>query len=179
MKAIAFAALLVALPFCTFAAGERPGAGPLSVYIVPNARTPQSRLLYRTVPELGVLAFDVILTNTSAKPLTIWAQGSSWSHSNISFELARAGGKRLISRRSVAWDANAPHPYTLLPKEHYVFHIRFGDETWPLDWLPEGGSKTSYTIRAIYQVESDDRAKEFHIWTGTVSSTPCDFIIAS
>lgn len=176
MKRIAFT-LLSLLVLCLPVAAGSGQTGPLSVYIVPSGRTLQQRFLFTTTPEFGFLNLQVILTNVSRKPVTIWAQGSSWSHDNMSFAVTHNGVKRLIERAPIGWDSNVARPFTLLPGEHYVFHVGFHDDGWPRNWLPERFSKQVYTIRAKYRIRPEERAKEFGVWTGTVSSTPHDYVI--
>ena len=175
MKRIESTVLVLLVLYMPLAAA--PQSGPLSAYIVPSGRTLQQRYLYTTTPELGFLNLQVILTNVSQKPVTIWAQGSSWSHENMSFEVTRNGVKRHIVREPIGWDSNVPRPFTLLPKEHYVFRVGFHHDGWPRDWLPERFSGQVYTIRAIYRIKPEEPAKEFGVWAGTVSSIPLDFVI--
>lgn len=168
--------LVASLLSLTRLAGAADAPAPLQVEIIPNHSANGKKSFTWFSPEAGTLVFDVLFTNISSSPVTVWEQNCSWGFRCLYFELVRDGKRRNLVRSRIDWDDNRPSPFTLAPQEHFVFHVRFGDGTWPTDWISEG----PIVLRAIYQIDPlDDFAAKIapEVWVGTVSSKPADFTI--
>ncbi|MGI4821713.1 MAG: hypothetical protein ACRYFV_10940 [Janthinobacterium lividum] len=120
--------------------------------------------------------FHVLLTNTSAAPVTLFEEWNSWGYYGLSFELTVADGRRLqVSRKPRGWDKNFSSTFTLAPQGSYVFEVSF-DQTWTNSprQAPHTGEPLVCRLRAIYSIAPTEEPLRpdptVHPWAGTVSS---------
>lgn len=124
--------------------------------------------------------FHVLLTNTSAEPVTLFEEWNSWGYYGLLFEMTYADGRKVrVSRGLRAWTRNFPSTITLAPQGYYVFEVSF-DESWThsVRTEPYAGQGIACRMRAIYTIaplDSLDKQHSFlgrgvHPWSGTVTS---------
>src|SRR5262245_6741662 len=75
--------------------------------------------------------FHVVLTNTSAKPLQIWADSNSWGYDALSFRLTHDGRAFEAKRPPANFTRNVPQAITLAAGQAHVMDVYFGD---PEEW---------------------------------------------
>jgi hypothetical protein len=124
--------------------------------------------------------FHVLLTNTSAEPVTLFEEWNSWGYYGLSFEMTYTDGRKVqVSRAPRGWDKNFPSTITLAPQGYYVFEVSF-DKTWQhsVRTEPYTGQGIACRMRAIYSISpttEQDLAhpilgRDVHPWAGTVAS---------
>jgi len=113
--------------------------------------------------------FHVLISNISDQPQNIWREWCSLGYYALSFEVTDASGKtRTITKKKPhVWTMNYPDFWTIPPHESLVLDVNFTDsETWE----PFPPAKTSFTMRAVFEIQPDEDAKKSSVWTGRVFS---------
>lgn len=137
--------------------------------------------------------FNVVITNKTDGDLRLWETLNSWGYFNLSFDVLDDDGKVVgsISKKPRGWTVNGPTWLTLEPGGHFTLEIDFDPEIWI--WRTDvGGNKPAFIpflamanttpefdskLRAVFRILPDVKSIEHNIWTGTVRSTPDNFVI--
>jgi hypothetical protein len=174
MKATLFAILVALTSIAQLAQAEDAA---ISISIAVPALDPG--------PERPVVAFDrashfpVILTNTSGKPQRIVAEGNSCGDHALSFELTDDSGKKFTARTVVpAYAKNMLHWWILKPQESLVLDVYFADsDRWEGFPHPTGyGNSQTVTMRAAFEVKSNEVPAEAGLWVGHIVSQPETYV---
>jgi hypothetical protein len=154
----------VALVLMSLGSGASLGADLALQVSTPNGN--EHRIEYRDSKS----HFHIVLTNTSVKPLKIWADSNSWGYDALSFRLTYDGRTFDAKRPPAIFTLNFPRAITLAAGQAQVMDVYFGD---PKEWmgfeLPANG-ETHVSLCADFRVESSKEALEYSVWTGTISS---------
>jgi hypothetical protein len=150
-------------------AGDRTPGGPFRLKIVPNRGAWDADEIH--LSQAGD-HFNVVLTNITEKPVTVWKEWSSWGYFCLSFQLTDDSGKPTrVFKKSRVWFANAPDPMTIPPGDLAIFDVSFNPSEW--EGLPplKPGEIQRVRMVAVYEVTPSKEADEMGVWVGTVSST--------
>ena|ERR1041385_3304838 len=122
--------------------------------------------------------FHVILSNVSDQPQRLWREWCSWGYSALSFEISdKAGKTSMIKKRPKAWSKNYPDFCTLQPGETLVIDVYFlAQDVWDNFPKPRGEGE-AFTIRAIYEVRSEEWSQKYSVWTGRVVSKAATYVL--
>jgi len=114
--------------------------------------------------------FHVVLTNTSALPLKIFADSNSWGYDALSFRI-KDGARTIEAKKPPAiFTRNIPQTITIGAGQAHVVDVYFGD---PKKWLgfelPANGEK-QMELCADFSVKASEEAVAQNVWIGRVSS---------
>ncbi len=127
---------------------------------------------------------NVVLQNTSAKPINLFSEGNSWGYNNLTFEITKVDGKVLdkpliVARDYVPWRANMLSYQVIDPGEAIVREVRLQvPETngvirrnfygnFP---FPSQGTQSQITMRAVFGNDDSNSYKGKKHWTGRIAS---------
>jgi len=169
----------------------------MDAYVSPHLATP-TRILHMSVASPRL---HVAIRNTSAQPLRIWEEDSSWGSGNLSLEITAIGGSYLaapikVVRNVTVWYSNAFTSSLLPPDEMIMRELtlevpaaptakRF-EPRWPYKGFPfaeiQAGSNwtgmpKSVTMRAIFEIRPDAQSAHEGVWTGKVTSPECTYAL--
>lgn len=154
---------------------------PTSYTTYSNQRSPQATISL----EGDNSHFHVLLTNKSAKPVTIFEEWNSWGYFGLSFDITYPDGHKMHTVKAAQeWFKNAPTTTTIVPNGFYVFDVTF-DTTWVNSIrrqpaLPQGNACRLRAIYSIAPTKSLPLALDKRVvkaWTGTVKSAELPYII--
>lgn len=117
--------------------------------------------------------FHVVLSNTSSKAQNVWEEWCSWGYFSLRFQCTDAHGKTwLLEKRPRDWTKNHASYSTLLPGESLVINVDLADkEVWA--GVPSiERNESTFTLKAIYEVEQTDESCTLKAWVGKVESPP-------
>lgn len=158
---------------------------PFTLHLIPSSY-PTGNLSY-PVLDIGkpfYYSFEVVLTNTSDKPLRIWESWNSWGWKTLSFEIKLPDGQVIYTEQTDArlWSKNVPNWDQIPPNRHYVFRVDFKPMKqggyWDnsiLDYVNE--SPTKCKIKAIYEICQSDELYEENVWMGRVESEEEEYLV--
>lgn len=143
---------------------------PLSISLV----VPAGADGVRTLSLVRNPRFHVVLTNTSATPLNLWKDWTSWGQKCLTLVLQQPSKTSGIVRLPLrAVDRDFPDFWILSPGESLVLEINMTDPAWR--GLPDlYGESIRGSLQAIYEIKQDYLTDEFNIWTGRVISNAID-----
>jgi len=174
MKAASIAAFAALMSIAQLAQAEDAA---MSISIAVPALDPGA--------ERSVVAFDltshfhVILTNTSDKPQRIVTESNSWGGHALSFELTDDSGKKFTARRvEPDYGKNMLHWWILNPQESMVVDVYFADsDRWQNFPHSVGyGNSQTVTMRAVFEVKSDEVPASAGLWVGHIVSPPAKYV---
>ena len=148
---------------------------------------------------------NVVLQNTSSKPINIFEEWNSWGYDNLTLKITKVDGKFLdkpliVSKGVMAWSANFSSAETLSPGEVRVREARLqvpaqifiptaplttfdlnarGPFYWEFPFPPKDDSR-QVTMSAVFANDdavSDTGMKKKVVWTGEIASPPTDYRI--
>jgi hypothetical protein len=151
-------------------------AAPISVRIVPTSvseKRGRAISLYRPSDH-----FYVIVTNTSDKPVRLWAESCSWGYRNLSFAVTdETGTTTTVAKIPIDWTVNPPVWSIVTPGDHMVFEVAFDQATWRGVPLPMSRGSRVVKMKAVYSVATDEYSKRYGIWSGQISSPKESFTL--
>ncbi len=154
----------------------------LTLTIVPTTyATPRSP--NAVISLIGSKHFHVLLTNTSATPITLFEEWNSWGYFGLSFDITYADGHQVhMFKAARGWDKNFPSTLILAPNGFYVFDVNF-DTTWAnsIRLQPPSSQGIACRLRAVYSIAPIKTPlldkEELSAWTGTVESAELPYTI--
>lgn len=112
----------------------------------------------------------MLLTNQSARPVSLFEEWNSWGYYGLSFDVMYADGRQVrVGKELRPGRLNFPSVITLAPQASYVFDVTLGPE-----WrhsprpAPHLGQGLTCRLRARYTIKPSPESKG--MWTGTVLS---------
>jgi len=156
--------IIVTLPLLILSSGLSFGAE--LVVQISTADGSEHRIEYREASS----HFHVVLTNTSAKPLKIWADSNSWGYDALSFRLTRDGQALEAKKPPANFTRNVPKSITLAVGRAHVIDVYFADpKQWTGFALPANG-EAQVGLCADFNVKASEEALKYGVWTGSISS---------
>lgn len=129
--------------------------------------------------ELPQEHFHVVLTNRSNNSIRLWRERCSFGYSNLYFEVTEDGGSTtLVRKQEIPWEKNWPEWITVLPGNSLVLNVTFAPPIWVNPLLPDRGQIRKMNIKAVYRINENVEAEQYHIWTGTAYSSDEEYIIS-
>lgn len=130
---------------------------------------------------------NVVLQNTSAKPINVYAEWNSWGYDNLTLQITKLDGKVLdepliINKGLMVWLRNGPTTEAIAPGEAIVREVRLhlpdqqssirnGQYYWEFPFPPQSASR-QISMRAVF--ENDQNVtfgqEKNPVWTGRVAS---------
>ena len=148
---------------------------------------------------------NVVLQNTSSKPINIFEEWNSWGYNNLRLEITKVDGKVLdkplvVRKGMMAWGANFSSAETLAPGDALVREVRLQVSKHSLDssipettadlnsygalyWgfpVPLKGGQRLITMRAVFANNdsvSDTGMEKKVVWTGQIASPFKDYAL--
>ena len=165
-----FTCILVVLPFTVYnsAVPANPSQWELSIAVPVSNHE-------RSISLTPARHFHVLLRNTSASTQKIWKDNNSWGYSALNFELTDANGKTITLRKNPSsWRKNVPNYWSIAGGETLVLDVYLTNGDWPQ--LPMNDAAHTYTIRALFELTDDEKAKELGIWVGKLTSSAKEIV---
>lgn len=135
---------------------------------------------------------NVVLQNTLAKPINVYAEWNSWGYDNLTLQITKLDGKVLdepliINKGLMAWSRNGPTTEGIAPGEAIVREVRLDspDQQSPIRNgpfylgfpLPPQGASRQISMRAVFENEQNvtlGQEKKL-VWTGRIASPFKDY----
>jgi len=135
--------------------------------------------------------FNVVLRNTSRRPLRLWGEENSWGFYNLRLEITGLDGKVQkpisVERGQVGWGGNGPRFVVLPPGEMLVREIELAltaeDGTitstarsyynFP---FPADLTERQIQLAVYYTVLPSDASKTNGVWTGMIATPRTDIL---
>lgn len=119
--------------------------------------------------------FHVILANASGKGVRIWKDSNSWGYAGLSFELTDDSGKKsVLHKKDRDWRKNTPSFWDLASGESLVYDVYLSNGEW--DGLAADLAGRTVRMRAVLNMEEDEKSSEFGVWTGRVASSDATYV---
>lgn len=136
------------------------------------------------------LRLNVLLRNTSDRPLRLWEEGNSWGFENLKLDVLALDGKTLpkpirVVRTAAGWGANGPTFSELPPGESLIREVLLEGPSKgvPSVWtyfnfpLPNNSEYRAIRLRAVYDIPKEAAAEKLKILTGQITSEPQDYLM--
>ena len=143
---------------------------------------------------------NVLLQNTSSKPINIYQVWNSWGYDNLRLKITKVDGKVLntpliVSKGPMDWSENFPSTDTIGPGEVIVREARLHIPTQirnpaspstdsdlieqgPSYWhfpLPDMVSRRQVTMSAVFMNNEATGRRGEKVWTGRIVSLPTNY----
>ena len=128
--------------------------------------------------------FVVVVENVSAADVFVWAEGNSWGHGALSFEMAAAGAKTVVRRVERDWSKNIARVERLVPGGHHVRVVEYDappGKAAQWEGFPFGAKNTrrDVTLRAVFEQPKADGNGKLQLWAGRVQSAAYKVVLES
>ena len=145
---------------------------------------------------------NVVLQNTSAKPINLFSEGNSGGYNNLTLEITKVDGKVLdkpliVARDYVPWRANMLSYQVIDPGEAIVREVRLqvpkqvldpsapatdSERTLRRDFYgnfpaPTQGSQRQITMRSVFANDDSNNYEGKKHWTGRIASPLKDYTV--
>jgi beta-lactamase regulating signal transducer with metallopeptidase domain len=137
--------------------------------------------------------FNVVVTNLTKRDLRLWETWNSWGYFNLSFDVLDDKGNVVnsIVKKPRGWTVNGVTWITVKPGEHFTLRVDFDPDEWiwggdigsnfpvyiPYLVMMDREPEFNVRLRAVFKIIPDWETIEHNVWTGTVRSTPDNFVI--
>ncbi|BCM93695.1 hypothetical protein IAD21_05586 [Abditibacteriota bacterium] len=134
---------------------------------------------------------NVVLQNTSSKPLNIFEEWNSWGAYNLTLKVTKIDGKVLqkpliISNLQTAWLKNFDSVETIQPAKAITREVHLQVPTESLNPrrlygkfpFPKEGHSSQITMSAVFandDPKSDTSREKKVVWTGKIASPPTNY----
>jgi len=121
--------------------------------------------------EIPDALFDVVIRNTSNRPLDFFTDGNSWGDYTLSFNItASDGSKWMASKTPHGYSRNFPGFVRLMPGEVWVRGVAYKEPLWT--GFARAHEKQGQAVRIQAVLSQSDQMKKADpdIWSGQVLS---------
>ncbi len=131
---------------------------------------------------------NVVLQNTSSKPIRVFEEGNSWGYSSLTLEITKVDDKVLdkpliVSREQMVWLANPRSSEVIAPDEVLVREISLRSSDTPFNQggyknfpLSLKGGSSRVTMRVVF-TSKDSQSDQGETWTGRIASPLKDYTV--
>lgn len=114
--------------------------------------------------------FHVVLKNCSAQTVRLWQPDCPRGNKSLYFEITDTDNrKRHEIRTAREYSGQGNRTVSLRPWQSVIYDIYF-DQFWRLPFPTDKESRHNVMMRAVYEVEADDKAHESKAWIGKVET---------
>ena len=115
---------------------------------------------------------SVVLCNSGADAVRVFATGNRWGDEALSFEVIAAGSAARIARAPQVYTANVPVTALIPPGGRYEIAFDLSDGSWETDAVGAALAAPGAMLVAVYEILPSPEALEQQVWTGAVRSAP-------
>jgi hypothetical protein len=141
---------------------------------------------------------NVLLQNTSSKPINVFEAWNGWGFNNLTLEVTKIDGKVLdapltITKGRLSLTENYPSTETIGPGETLVREVLlyvppkiWNPASQEPDSIPNGslylefpfpvrGARRQITLKALFEIQEESQGEKLNVWTGKIASPPLDY----